>query len=152
MCTSSQLRLINSDQKIHLLSHNEPHAAVELVPALRLSKMGNGSRSHHLLKHALPEVDVKEHFGSIEPKEITREINRLGQRDLQVRRSQGFRCHEELARSCQSSSPEDCCLFVIAGQIPGCVWHANVLKQQQLAPSKAVGRYGVFSVCFWPNN
>lgn len=47
--------------------------------------MGNGSRSHHLLKHALPEVDVREHFGSIEPKEITREINRLGQRELQVR-------------------------------------------------------------------
>ncbi|CAL8461745.1 g1276 [Coccomyxa elongata] len=47
--------------------------------------MGNGSRSHHLLKHALPEVDVKEHFGSIEPKEITREINRLGQRDLQAK-------------------------------------------------------------------
>jgi hypothetical protein len=37
-----------------------------------------------LLKHALPEVDVKEHFGSNEPKEITREINRLGQRELQV--------------------------------------------------------------------
>jgi hypothetical protein len=49
--------------------------------------MGNGSRSHHLLKHALPEVDVKEHFGSIEPKEITREINRLGQRELQVRQN-----------------------------------------------------------------
>ena len=46
--------------------------------------MGNGSRSHHLLKHALPDVDVKEYFGSIEPKEITREINKLGQRELQV--------------------------------------------------------------------
>ena len=46
--------------------------------------MGNGSRSHHLLKHALPDVDVKEYFGSIEPKEIMREINRLGQRELQA--------------------------------------------------------------------
>ncbi len=67
--------------------------------------MGNGSRSHHLLKHALPEVDVKEHFGSIEPKEITREISRLGQRDLQVNLSQRLRCQEELARSRPALKP-----------------------------------------------
>ncbi len=47
-------------------------------------EMGNSSRSHHLLKHSLPEVDVLHHFGSIEPKEVSREINKLGQRDLQV--------------------------------------------------------------------
>lgn len=46
--------------------------------------MGN-PRSHHALKQALPVTDIVEHFGSAEPKEIAREVNRLGQRELQAR-------------------------------------------------------------------
>lgn len=46
--------------------------------------MGN-PRSHHALKQAMPITDIMEHFGSAEPKEIAREVNRLGQRELQVR-------------------------------------------------------------------
>ena len=52
--------------------------------SLLSAKMGNGSRSHHLLKHTMPAVDIMQHFGSAEPKEVAREINKLGQRDLQV--------------------------------------------------------------------
>ena len=48
--------------------------------------MGNSRPHHHLLRHCpLPDTDIVQHFGSTEPKEVSREINRLGQRDLQVR-------------------------------------------------------------------
>ena len=44
------------------------------------------SRSHHLAKHSLSsEVDVKLHFGSTDPKEIAREVAKLGQKQLQAR-------------------------------------------------------------------
>ena len=45
--------------------------------------MGN-PRSHHALQNALPVADIIAHFGSAEPKEIAKEVSRLGQRDLQV--------------------------------------------------------------------
>lgn len=71
--------------------------------------MGNSSRSHHLLKHSLPEVDVLHHFGSIEPKEVSREINKLGQRDLQVRGD-----GQDSLRSSTSPTPFELCLTLNA--------------------------------------
>ena len=67
-------------------------------------EMGNSSRSHHLLKHSLPEVDVLHHFGSTEPKEVSREINKLGQRDLQVRGN-----WQDSLRSSTSPTPSELC-------------------------------------------
>jgi hypothetical protein len=48
------------------------------------ARAGGRARSHHLLKHVLPHTDVKTHFGTVEPKEIVKEINRMGQKELQV--------------------------------------------------------------------
>ena len=38
-----------------------------------------------MLAQVLPPADMEQHFGSADPKEVAREINRLGQRELQVR-------------------------------------------------------------------
>ncbi|KAK9834029.1 hypothetical protein WJX81_004707 [Elliptochloris bilobata] len=46
--------------------------------------MGN-PRSHHALREALPTAEIIAHFGSAEPKEIAKEVSKLGQRDLQAR-------------------------------------------------------------------
>jgi hypothetical protein len=47
-------------------------------------RAGGRARNHHLLKHTLPEGDVLTYFGTIEPKEIAKEISKMGQRELQV--------------------------------------------------------------------
>ena len=48
-------------------------------------KASSRSNHHHLAKHSLAsEVDVELHFGSTDPKEVAREIARLGQKQLQV--------------------------------------------------------------------
>lgn len=43
-----------------------------------------GKVNHHLLKHKLPQTDVQTHFGTTDPKELAKEITRMGQRELQV--------------------------------------------------------------------
>ena len=89
-------------------------------------EMGNSSRSHHLLKHSLPEVDVLHHFGSIEPKEVSREINKLGQRDLQgERRRARFAAEPDVTSSVQALLT---CVPLRAGQVPGGIWDADVLQ------------------------
>jgi ribosome maturation protein Sdo1 len=45
-----------------------------------MSKTGRS----HLLRHTLPEIDVAEHFGTTDGKEIAKEIARMGQKELQV--------------------------------------------------------------------
>lgn len=45
------------------------------------------SKTHHLLKHQLPEGDVSHHFGTSDLKCIVKIINKMGQRELQVRES-----------------------------------------------------------------
>lgn len=45
-----------------------------------------GERAHHLAKHCLSgEIDLQLHFGTADPKEIGKEVARLGQKQLQVR-------------------------------------------------------------------
>ncbi len=77
------------------------------------------------------------HFGSIEPKEVSREINKLGQRDLQVR-------HGTVnLRSFDVTVPSGALNSVwplFAGQVQSCIWDADVLQQQLLAATQAHGR------------
>jgi len=49
------------------------------------SPPGSGSKTHHLLKHQLPEGDVSHHFGTSDLKAITKIVNRMGQRELQAK-------------------------------------------------------------------
>ena len=41
----------------------------------------------HLLRHTLPEIDIAEHFGTTDGKEIAKDIARMGQKELQARRA-----------------------------------------------------------------
>ncbi|BDA44385.1 hypothetical protein COCOBI_05-5690 [Coccomyxa sp. Obi] len=46
-----------------------------------MSKTGRS----HLLRHTLPDIDVAEHFGTTDGKEIAKEIARMGQKELQAK-------------------------------------------------------------------
>lgn len=55
-----------------------------------MSKTGRS----HLLRHTLPEIDVTEHFGTTDGKEIAKDIARMGQKELQVIFSWACECWE----------------------------------------------------------
>ncbi len=57
--------------------------AGELEQLGRAAMSSKTGRSH-LLRHTLPEIDVAEHFGTTDGKEIAKEIARMGQKELQV--------------------------------------------------------------------
>ena len=57
-----------------------------LAPASGWTRKMRSARSHHLAKHSISsDVDVKLHFGSTDPKEIAKEVAKLGQKQLQAR-------------------------------------------------------------------
>ena len=74
-------------QKISKPRRDEWHSIIGADAAQ--ASMGN-PRSHHALQNALPVADIVAHFGSAEPKEIAKEVSRLGQRDLQVGQAIGL--------------------------------------------------------------
>ena len=61
---------------------------METVPADVQAANTKAGRSH-LLRHTLPEIDIAEHFGTTDGKEIAKDIARMGQKELQV----GMICH-----------------------------------------------------------
>lgn len=70
----------------------------------------------HLLKHTLPEINVEEHFGTTDGKEIAKEIARMGQKELQVRR-----WPEIVTDALSEKQLADLFLCCVTGQVPECV-------------------------------
>ena len=50
-------------------------------------------KTHHLLKHQLPEKDVSQHFGTSDQKAIGKIITKMGQRELQASSVHWCHCH-----------------------------------------------------------
>ena len=99
------------------------------------------SRSHHLAKHSLAdEVDVQLHFGSTDPKEISREVAKLGQKQLQV-------CHLIGCSACYGIVGKgilmpcaDQSVPAFAGKVQPDILSKDIQQQQSVAPAQAAGR------------